>query len=196
LSKEKQKSDISFDVEGFFNELNGEDVLLAYKGSITTEMINNVLDSVEGKLQSKDEDPKIRKKVYNVLVESLQNLYHHVDDLPETFSNDFESKFGILVVKGVDNDYTISTGNFIRSDKIKYLKDKIDKINSLSKEELKDMYKFILNHQKLSAKGGGGLGLVDIARKTGNKLDYVFQNFNNEFYFFNLEVIISSETKK
>ncbi len=30
---------------------------------------------------------------------------------------------------------------------------------------LKDMYKFILNHQKLSAKGGGGLGLVDIAQE-------------------------------
>ena len=60
--------------------------------------------------------------------------------------------------------------------RIKPLKDKIDKINSLSQDELKDMYKFILNHQKLTAKGGGGLGLVDIARKTGNKLDYKFHN--------------------
>ena len=56
------------------------------------------------------------------------------------------------------------------------------------------MYKFILNHQKLSAKGGGGLGLVDIARKTGNKLSYQFQNFNNAYYFFNLDITIT-ETK-
>ena len=57
------------------------------------------------------------------------------------------------------------------------------------------MYKFILNHQKLSDKGGGGLGLVDIARKTGNKLNYNFENFNNDFQFFVLEVIISDTNK-
>jgi hypothetical protein len=53
------------------------------------------------------------------------------------------------------------------------------------------MYKFILNHQKLTAKGGGGLGLVDIARKTGNKFDYSFHNVNSEYYFFNLDIIVS-----
>ena len=77
--------------------------------------------------------------------------------------------------------------------KIKFLKDKIDKINSLSKDELKDMYKFILNHQKLSAKGGGGLGLVDIARKTGNKLEYTFQHYQDDYYFFNLDVFITED---
>ena len=82
-------------------------------------------------------------------------------------------------------------GNFVTSDKIKYLKDKIDKINSLNQDELKDMYKFILNHQKLSAKGGGGLGLVDMARKTGNKLEYSFHDYNPEYYFYNLEVKIN-----
>ena len=75
-------------------------------------------------------------------------------------------------------------------DPIKFLKDKIDKINSLSDDELKDMYKFILNHQRLSDKGGGGLGLVDIARKTGNKMEYTFEKYDDTYYFFNLDVYI------
>jgi len=191
LSKEKQHPAMGFNVDDFFKELDGGEVLLSYKGSITTELINHVLDVVENKLQDFNEDPKLRKKVYNVLVESLQNLYHHIDDLPDDFRDDYENRFGVLVVSRVDDSYKIATGNFIRSEKIKYLKDKIDKINSLSREELKDMYKFILNHQKISEKGGGGLGLVDIARKTGNKLNYIFHNFNNDFYFFNLDVFIT-----
>lgn len=182
---------MGFNIDDYYNELTGDNVLLAYKGSITTDFINNVLDTVEAKLQDFDEESKIRKKVYNVLVESLQNLYHHIDELPDKFKDEYDIKFGILVISKENSAYKISTGNFIRSEKIKYLKDKIDKINSLSKEELKDMYKFILNHQKLSAKGGGGLGLVDIARKTGNKLNYMFQSFNNEFYFYTLEIFIS-----
>ena len=181
---------MSFDVHEYFTKLNGGDVLVAYKGSITTDLINNVLEEIEEKMDGADEQAKIKKKVYNVLVESLQNLYHHIEELPDNLKRDFESKFGILVVSRQDDTYRISTGNFISSEKIKFLKDKIDKINSLSQDELKDMYKFILNHQRLSDKGGGGLGLVDIARKTGNKMEYTFEKYDDTFYFFNLDVYI------
>jgi hypothetical protein len=182
---------MSFNIDEYYSKLNTGEVVYSYKGSITSEFINSVLEEVEAKLIDANEDGKLRKKVYNVLVESLQNLYHHIDDLPESIKEQFSQKFGVLVIVNQENVYRISTGNFISSGKIKFLKDKIDKINSLSQEELKDMYKFILNHQKLSAKGGGGLGLVDIARKTGNKLDYLFQNYNNDYYFFNLDIFVS-----
>ena len=184
---------MSFDVHEYYSQLDGGNVLLAYKGSITTDLINNVLEQIEVKMESVDEEAKTRKKVYNVLVESLQNLFHHVEELPEKYKSrdNFDSKFGVLVVAKENDGIKISTGNFITSEKIKFLKDKIDKINSLSKDELKDMYKFILNHQKLSAKGGGGLGLVDIARKTGNKLEYTFQHYEDDYYFFNLDVFIT-----
>jgi hypothetical protein len=182
---------MSFNVVEHFEKLKNGNVVVSYMGSITTEVINSTLESIESKIEVGEEGGKIKKKIYNVLVESLQNLYHHVDEMPEAMRGDIEPKFGLLVVAKLDNGYLITTGNFINSNKIKFLKDKIDKINSLSEEELKDMYKFILNHQKLSAKGGGGLGLVDIARKTGNKLEYAFLNFNNEYYFFNLNILVT-----
>ena len=49
-----------------------------------------------------NEQPKLRKKVYNVLVESLQNLYHHVDRVPDDFEDQTSEKFGFLVVKKVE----------------------------------------------------------------------------------------------
>jgi hypothetical protein len=182
---------MSFNVNDYYSQLNGRDVLLSYMGGITSDVINSVLESVENKLTEVNEEIKIRKKIYNVLVESLQNLYHHIEELPKSLTGVDESKLGLVVVKKLDHGYKIVTGNFVRSSRIKPLKDKIDKINSLSLDELKDLYKFILNHQKLTAKGGGGLGLVDIARKTGNKLDYAFQNVDNEYYFFNLDIYVS-----
>ena len=163
---------------------------MSFKGNISSELISNVLEVVESKMDEYNESSKIRKKVYNVLVESLQNLYHHIEELPNEMREEFESKFGILMVSRVEDRYKITTGNFITHDKVDVLRNKIDKINSMGKEELKDMYKFILNHQRLSEKGGGGLGLVDIARKTGNKLDYTFEKFDDLYYFFNLDVFI------
>ena len=182
---------MSFTVQDLYTELNEGDVLLAYKGSITSELINNVLDALESKLLDFNEHSKTRKKVYNVLVESLQNLYHHIEDIPVDYVDQLDPKFGVLLVTKDGGDYKISTGNFITADKIKPLKSKIEKINSLSKEELKGLYKDILVNDKISEKGGGGLGLVDIARKTGNILEYEFKNFDNKYYFFILNVLVS-----
>jgi len=181
---------MSFDVNEYYSNLNGGDVLMAFKGDISGELISNVLEVVEARMDEYSESSKIRKKVYNVLVESLQNLYHHIEELPEAMHEEFGPKFGILLVSRVDDRYKISTGNFITEGKIDMLRTKIDKINSMSREELKDMYKFILNHQRLSDKGGGGLGLVDIARKTGNNMEYTFEKYDDTFYFFNLDVYI------
>jgi hypothetical protein len=182
---------MSFNFDDYYNKLHHGEILIAYKGSISAEWINSVLEGIESKLDTVNEDSKIKKKMYNVLVEGLQNLYHHVDDLPEDMLEKYSTRFGVLVIKKFEDGYKVSLGNFITNNKTKYLKDKIDKINSLTQDELKDMYKFILNHQKLSAKGGGGLGLVDMARKTGNKLEYEFFDYNPEFSFFNLDVKIN-----
>lgn len=181
---------MSFDINEYYSRLNGGDVLMAFKGSISSELISNVLEVVESKMDEFSESSKIRKKVYNVLVESLQNLYHHIEVLPEEMQDLFDDKFGILVVSRLADQYKISTGNFISHEKVDVLRNKIDKINSMTREELKDMYKFILNHQRLSEKGGGGLGLVDIARKTGNDLEYTFEKYDDTYYFFNLDVFI------
>lgn len=181
---------MSFDVNEYYSKLNGDDVLIAYKGSVSSELISNVLEVVESRMDDYSEASKIRKKVYNVLVESLQNLYHHIDALPPELQKDFDEKFGILVVSRIGSKYKISTGNFIETAKVDLLKSRLAKINSMSQDELKDMYKFILNHQRLSQKGGGGLGLVDIARKTGNPLEYSFHPYNEQFSFFNLDVYI------
>jgi len=169
--------------------MNQGDVIVAYKGAISAEVISNTLSLIESKLDESFEQTGVKKKLYNVLVESLQNLFHHVDAVNST--NESESNYGVFVLTKHEQGFRISTGNFIRSEKSKILKEKIDKINSLSKEELKDFYKFVLNNQSFSEKGGGGLGLIDIARKTGNKLDYFFYDFNKDFDFFNLNVFIN-----
>src|SRR4030042_2180505 len=181
---------MSFNLKDYYTDLSKGDGILAYKGSITSELINDVLEGVEKKLEESNEESKTRKKIYNVLVESMQNLFHHIEEYHEGVNEDLDPKFGVLVIERENELFKVTTGNFVNSTKIKFLKEKIDKINSLTKDELKDMYKFILNHQKLSAKGGGGLGLVDIARKTGSKLVYSFYNYNDNYYFFSLMIRI------
>jgi len=183
---------MSFNIETYLRNHPESNVILYYKGNVDSDLINYVLDTVEEKLAKMDEQPRLRKKVYNVLVESLQNLYHHVDKVPSDFEDQSAEKYGLLMVKKIENGYKIITGNFIRKENIEKLEERIKRINRSSQEEIKELYKFILNHQRITNKGGGGLGLVDIARKTGNKLGYQFKDYDNEHAFFYLDILVDN----
>jgi hypothetical protein len=48
----------------------------------------------------------------------------------------------------------------------------------------------VLNNEEFSAKGGGGLGLIDIVRRTENKIEFDFQKINNIFSFYFFKVVV------
>jgi hypothetical protein len=90
-------------------------VLLAFKGSITSELLTSVFQIMESKMEDLKDTPKIRKRVFNVLVECLQNLYHHIDEFevsgsPEQLS---QRKSAIFSISRTEDFYNIVTGNFI-----------------------------------------------------------------------------------
>ncbi len=193
------KSHAMIDIYDFFNKMDKHNIMLSFKGEISSDLLSSILHITETKLDRMEEDTKVRKKVFNVLVECLQNLYHHIDEMsPASNSNgskeeDFELKSAILMIGKENNAYYIMTGNHIQNEKIDAFKSKLDKINSMSKEELKLHYQDILNNEGFSKKGGGGLGMIDIARKSGHKLVYNFQTVNEKNSFFSLHIKIGDK---
>jgi hypothetical protein len=182
---------MGFDVNQLYAEICGKDVFFAFEGDITSSQINLILEEIEKKIKVKSTSTKVRQKVYNIMVESIQNLFHHSDDLPKEFAHALGQRYGMIIIAKEDNGFRITAGNFVSSSNVQYLTEKIEKINSLSSDELKEMYKYILNYQKMSPKGGGGLGLIDIARKSDRKLGYKFYPYNANYYFYRLDIFVS-----
>lgn len=169
---------------------NGE-LIIEHYGEITPDVITNSLFDVERYFLHSKENSSIKKKAYNVFVECIQNLFHHVEKIPEQLGIGFTGNFGVIMLVKEKGFYRVSTGNFIKRDRFAFLKDRIDQINSLTDLEVKMLYRDILGNEEISKKGGGGLGMIDIVRKTGNKLEYYFYNYNENYLFFSLDVFIS-----
>ncbi len=182
---------MGFDLIKWYNEKRQGDVVLEYAGSIFADVITNTLSEFETKVNTLDDLSRVRKKVYNVLVECLQNLYHHVDEPPAGVDVDDKDRYGAIVLSKDGTFYRISTGNYVKKEKISSIKDRIDQVNSLSDDEVKMVYREILSNSEFSDKGGGGLGMLDIVRKTGNKLEYNFFQVDDDYIFFALDVYIS-----
>lgn len=177
-----------FNIQNWFDDINDGNIVIAYKGEITSELISDYLELVESKLDGKNVNPKIRRKVYNVLVECLQNLYHHLDIIAINGDSNIKGKYAAFAVEETESGFKISTGNFVKKSKIGILEEKLERVNTLSKDDLKALYKKVLNNHEFSEKGGGGLGMIDIAKRTGSKLDYRFYDFNNEYSFYSLNI--------
>lgn len=178
------------DIYDFYDKMERNKIMLSFKGDITSELLTSILQIMESKLDNMQEEPKIKKKVYNVLVECLQNLYHHLDIDPSD-ENSTKYKSAIFMIGKIGPEYSIITGNYILREKVNTLKEKLTKINVMSKDELKEYYKEILNEGEFSDKGGGGLGMIDIARKSGQKLNFNFVDVDNRYSFFSLNIKIS-----
>ncbi len=178
-----------FDLQTWTSEMEDlGNVLFSIKGEISDQQIIDSLDVIETKIET--QSGKIKKKVYNVLVECMQNLFHHSKELPSKSGYDIIGKYVICLLIKTDKGFKIISGNFVDNKQHTFLTKHLEHINTLDNLGLKELYKSILNNQEFSEKGGGGLGLVDICRKSGNKLDYNFYDYKDEYRFFSLQINI------
>jgi hypothetical protein len=181
-------------VYSLYKSREEQSILLSFKGVVTSDLLTSVLQIMETKLSEMEENAKIKRKVFNVLVECLQNLYHHIEsckvetEINESFEKEYKS--AVFMIAKAENGFYVRTGNNVEKKLSKELEEKIKKINILDKEELKMYYQKVLNEGERSSKGTAGLGMIDIARKSGNKLEYDFIEVNKDFDFFCLNVLI------
>jgi len=180
------------DIFQLYKDMDQNNIILSFKGAITSELLSSVLQIMEAKMEDLEESLKTRRKVFNVLVECLQNLYHHIDDFqiegsPEEIA---KKKSAVFMISRSEGFYNVVTGNFLLAENIEKLESRIEKINSLDRDELKAYYKSVLNNGEMSAKGGGGLGFIDIAKKSGQKLEYSIERMDDTYAFFTLIVKI------
>ncbi|MEP2773447.1 MAG: SiaB family protein kinase [Fulvivirga sp.] len=159
-------------------------LILVYEGEFTQEITKSVLAMAERNMDSSGEESSIKRKVFNVMVECLQNIVKHAEDIEANHS-------AIFMIGKRDNEYLIVSGNPIENEHIDGLKSKLENINGLDKDGLKSLYKDIIKNTEISDKGGAGLGFVDMARKSGNPLEFDFLDMDNTHKFFCLKTTIS-----
>ena len=141
-------------------------ILLEYEGPVDKKVLLDTLPKIEGILDERGIEKQKKRKIVNIVIETLQNLQLHSFPI-ENQDYDIHPLF-ILSIK--DDELSIVIGNLIHTDERPVLEDKLRKINSLNEEEVKFLYGVIMKQTvvKFSTKGGAGLGLIDMKKKSGN----------------------------
>jgi len=167
-------------------------LILVYQGDFTQESTKSILSMAERNLDSSGEESSIKRKVFNVMVEALQNIVKHSDEL---IDGQIRSHAAIFLIGKESNRYSIMSGNPVQKSNVEKLKKTLEHINALDKDGLKELYKEIIKNTTISEKGGAGLGFVDMARKSGGKLEFEFPEMNSEYCFFCLKVNVPRDNE-
>ncbi len=174
--------------ENIIEELKADVFAMSYLGAIDRNLLALMAKNVEEKVA--EVTPTATKKLFKVFIELAQNIaLYSAEKGISTDSN--SSGEGIIVLKEFNNFFQIYTGNLATSKDVAALKDKIEKINSMSHDQLRE-YKRQMRKKKNTDVGRGNIGLIQVALVSGNPIDYKILQIDEEKYF----AIISSRINK
>jgi len=165
-------------------------VYLIWSGHFSSEVGKEVLSFTETKLSEEDVDSGLRRKVFSILVECLENVAKYSP------GRELEEKLGmpVAMIRLTGHVYLITTGNLIKKEQVSPLKEKLDQINSRDKAGVKDLFREALISQSLESDSTGNMGLIEMARKSGNKLEYQFDTVNDLYSYYMLTVKVEEHS--
>lgn len=152
-----------------------------YTGDFTDDLTDILIDVNNDQFKNRDEFVMTQRKVGFLIAECFQNIVRH---------GEFALKEGYFHTKNDKGVFSIISGNVVHNDSIETLRAQLEQLNRLTSEELRDHYKKVLKEGTLSQKGGAGLGLIEMARKSKNKLSFRFAPIDSicSYFYFQLQL--------
>lgn len=125
-----------------------------------------------------------RKRLVNLLVEGLENIRHHIPaDLAAT-------AFALLVFK--EGSYKLVMGNAAPQVTVASLTHRISILNEMDEADLREHHLKLLANEGRTERGGAGLCLLTMARKSsGPILTHTFAR-DSETAFLALELVLAA----
>jgi len=175
----------------FYKTLSQDSFSLIYLGEFNDKLTYEflLLNKASG-----GESGTVKKRVFFLMNECYQNIIRHSDisdaklqgiDMPMMF-----------LVRNISDAFYIGSSNLIDNNIKETLTSKFDSVNSYSVEELEEVYKNSLMNNSLSAKGGAGIGLIEMARKTNYPLEFSFDAVGEKFSMFHMQLILNLSNSK
>jgi hypothetical protein len=175
----------------FLNILKADNQCVLYAGQFSDEITDRVIQLAEFNVDSQYEEKKVKKRVSFLLAECFQNVIRHGEG--SYSGQEFDPSRGFFMTRNVQGFYNITSGNLIEKILVEKLKGQLEQVNKLNTEELKALYRKVITEGEMSSKGGAGLGLIDMARKSWQKLRYRFNSYDEKYELFYNEIILKSE---
>lgn len=137
-------------------------VVFHHQGDLDHALVRSLLQLAEKASVCAGDAITLRKRLFNVLVEALENMHKHA---PKEHR---DSVFAILVDRG--DGYRMIIGNAVPLASAALLVHRVGILNEMEEVDLKEHFLRLLSNDGRTERGGAGLGLITMARKSARPM--------------------------
>ena len=184
---------MDFDVLEYNKMLTDHNISVIYSGPIWAGGIDGMAELLQRRLDVDNLPRSTSKSIFSVFVEQMHNMlmYSAEKEQFHAASEPTDISKGIFILGKKDDRYYVKSGNVVNEHSANVLKERIDHLNSLDKQSLKQFFKERSrgvddNPESL----GAGIGLIEIARRANSKIDYAFTPCEDGLMYFTMSVAI------
>ncbi len=171
-------------VPGIHSRMLKQQYLLCFKGKFSQDITMSLLSMTESRLSKEGTELSIKKKVFHIMMGCLQTIC-------STNEESSNQKNAIFMIGKNEKEFFIYSGNMIRKETVAELKKKLVMLNVMDAKDLKNLFKTIITTVASDEISASELALIDIARKSGRKLEYDIREVDEEFSFFSMRTVIT-----
>ena len=173
----------------YYQLLQEEKVIMTFMGELSHEILASLAEVLQDKLSSRNIQQKITRRVFSIFVELTQNIHYYSAE--RSVFNDKDVGIGVLIFRDDDDHYSIISGNRVKNSDLQTVVEQCKTVNSLDRIGLKRLYKERLHQPRKEGQIGGGVGLIDMARKSNNPVEYETSHVDADHSFLMLSVRIN-----
>jgi hypothetical protein len=155
--------------------------LLFFSGELSISALTAIVNKADSDLSKRPLTQGIHKMILHILVECLQNVFKHAPCIDG-------QRNAICAIYQTNSNVELKVGNRISFDKMEELTNRIDDLNKMDEPTLRETYRKKLTESFTTNEQTFGLGLIDIVRKSGKRLNYQMISSINNSYFFVLHI--------
>jgi hypothetical protein len=163
--------------------------VIDYCGVIQYETIGELIHKFKHQIHIMGVQIGTYKRILLVMIESLEYIIKYSERPPDKIIDDQLYAPAFSITKN-ENHYTIIASNPVKKQVFSSLKNKLDHLNSLDQQGLKDFYKETITNGEFTNKGGAGLGLIELAKISGNIIKYEFYPIDKKYLRFTQYITI------
>ncbi len=157
------RSKIEF-LEDFYELLSSE-VIVAYRGTFEKKVLSVLAKNIESSVK---DNLVLKRKFFRIFLEFAQNIAYYSSEQVITSENE-KSGTGMLILKhGKNNNYVFLSGNMVENNMLDYIDDRVEYINSLDREALREYKRE--QYKLVEAGVKSNLGILQIVLISGNPI--------------------------
>ncbi|MEA5083345.1 MAG: SiaB family protein kinase [Lachnospiraceae bacterium] len=180
-----------FNLYNFYQDIKKENIMFCYSGPISQKTIEGIGYTLKMDLEIKETSMTISQSVFSIFIEQMQNVINYsAEKIVKNTEYEKELKVGIILIGNQEDRIYVYCGNKVFNSDVERLKERIEEIRFLDKDELKALYKARRKMESAEGSRGAGLGFIEMARKARKPIEYSFQNLDETFSFFAIKVLI------